>query len=69
MIIFLLYFLYKRILKKTKKKFLKKKLLGLIELTEPSDTLNYKTFFKQWILQTILQVFLLTATVLEPTTT
>ena len=33
--------------------------LGLIELTEPSDTLNYKPFFKHCILQTILHVFLL----------
>ena len=33
--------------------------LRLIEITEPSDTLNYKPFFKYWILQTILHVFLL----------
>ena len=32
---------------------------GLIELTETSDTLNYKPFFKHCILQTILHVFLL----------
>ena len=31
--------------------------IGLIELTEPSDTLNYKPFFKDCILQTILHVF------------
>ena len=31
----------------------------LIELTEPSDTLNYKPFFKHCILETILHVFLL----------
>ena len=33
--------------------------IRLIELTEPSDTLNYKPFFKYWILQTILHIFLL----------
>ena len=33
--------------------------IELIELTEPSDTLNYKPFFKHCILQTILHVFLL----------
>ena len=33
--------------------------IGLIELTEPSDTLNYKPFFKHCISQTILHVFLL----------
>ena len=33
--------------------------IGLIELTEPSDTLNYKPFFKHCILQTILHEFLL----------
>ena len=33
--------------------------MGLIELTEPSDTLNYKLFFKHCILQTILHVFFL----------
>ena len=32
---------------------------GLIELTEPSDTLNYKLFFKHCYLQTILHAFLL----------
>ena len=32
--------------------------IELIELTEPSDTLNYKPFFKHCILQNILQVFL-----------
>ena len=32
--------------------------IGLIELTEVSDTLNYKPFFKYYILQTILHVFL-----------
>ena len=32
--------------------------IELIELTEPSDTLNYKPFFKHWILQNILHVFL-----------
>ena len=31
--------------------------IGLIELTEPSDTLNYKSFFKHCILQTTLHVF------------
>ena len=31
----------------------------LIELTEPSHTLNYKLFFKHCILQTILHVILL----------
>ena len=31
--------------------------LGLVELTERSDTLNYKSFFKHCILQTILHVF------------
>ena len=29
---------------------------GLIELTEPSETLKYKSFFKHCILQTILDV-------------
>ena len=33
--------------------------IRLIELTEPSGTLNYKSFFKHCILQTILHVFLL----------
>ena len=33
--------------------------IGLIELTEPSDRLNYKPLFKHCILQTILHVFLL----------
>ena len=33
--------------------------IGLIELTEPSDTLTYKPFFKLYILQTILHVLLL----------
>ena len=33
--------------------------IGLIELTEPSDTLNYKPFFNHCILQTILHIFLL----------
>ena len=33
--------------------------IGLIERTEPSDTLNYKSCFKHCILQTILQVFFL----------
>ena len=33
--------------------------IGLIELTEPSDTLNFKLFFKHCILQTILHLFLL----------
>ena len=33
--------------------------IGLIELTEPPDTLNYKPFFKHCILQTILHEFLL----------
>ena len=32
--------------------------IGLIELIEPSDTLNYTTFFKYYILQTILDMFL-----------
>ena len=32
--------------------------IGLIELTEPSDTLNYKLFFKLCILQTVLHVLL-----------
>ena len=32
---------------------------GLIELTEPSETLKYKSFFKHCILQTILDVFVL----------
>ena len=31
--------------------------IGLIELTEPSDTLSYKPFFKQCILKTILHAF------------
>ena len=31
--------------------------IGLIELTEPSDTLNYKPFFKHCILETILHIF------------
>ena len=30
---------------------------GLIELTEPFDTMNYKPFLKHRILQTILHVF------------
>ena len=33
--------------------------IGLIEITEPSDTLNYKPFFKHCILKTILHIFLL----------
>ena len=33
--------------------------IGLIEHTEPSDTLTYKPFFKLYILQTILHVLLL----------
>ena len=33
--------------------------IGLIELTEPSDTLNNKPFVNHCILQTILHVFLL----------
>ena len=33
--------------------------IGLIKLTETSDTSNYKSFFKHCILQTILHVFLL----------
>ena len=33
--------------------------IGLIKLTEPSDILNYKSFFKHCILKTILHVFLL----------
>ena len=33
--------------------------IGLIELTEHSDTLNYKPFFKNCVLQTILHIFLL----------
>ena len=32
---------------------------GFIELTEPSETLKYKSFFKHCILQTILDVFVL----------
>ena len=33
--------------------------LTSVELSEPSDTLNYKPFFKHCFLQTILHVFLL----------
>ena len=33
--------------------------IGLMEVTEPSDTLNYMSFFKYCILQTILHIFLL----------
>ena len=33
--------------------------IGLIELTEPPDTLNYKPLIKHCILQTILHVLLL----------
>ena len=33
--------------------------IGLIELTEPSNTWNYEPFFKHCILQTILHVILL----------
>ena len=33
--------------------------IELIDFIEPSDTLNYKPFFKHCILQTILNVFLL----------
>ena len=33
--------------------------VGIIELTEPSDTVIYKSFFKHCILQTILHEFLL----------
>ena len=33
--------------------------IGLIELTEPSNTLNYKSFFQHCILQTVLAIFLL----------
>ena len=33
--------------------------IGLIELTEPSDTLKYKPFFKHFILQIFLRAFLL----------
>ena len=32
--------------------------IGLMEVTEPSDTLNYKSCFKFCILQTILRIFL-----------
>ena len=31
--------------------------IGLIELNEPSDTLNYRPFFKHCILQTVLHIF------------
>ena len=31
--------------------------IELIKVTEPSDTLNYKPLFKQWVLQTILHIF------------
>ena len=33
--------------------------IGLIELTDPSDTLKYKPFFKCCLLEAILHVFLL----------
>ena len=33
--------------------------IGLIELIEPSDVLNYKLFFKHCILQTVSYVFIL----------
>ena len=33
--------------------------IGLIKLTEPTKTLNYKPFFKYCISETTLQVFLL----------
>ena len=33
--------------------------IRVIKLSEPSDILNYKPFFKQCILQTILHIFLL----------
>ena len=33
--------------------------IGLIELTEPSDTLNYQLYFKHCVLQSIFHVFLL----------
>ena len=33
--------------------------IGLIELTKPSDTLNYKAFFKSCISQSILHLFVL----------
>ena len=33
--------------------------IGLIELNEPFDTLNYKPIFKHYILQAILLIFLL----------
>ena len=33
--------------------------IGLIELAEPSDLLNYKLFLKHCILQSILRIFLL----------
>ena len=36
-----------------------KKGIGLTELTEPPGTLNYKPFFKHFILQTVLHVPLL----------
>ena len=31
---------------------------GIIELTEPSDTLTYKPIFKHCILQTILHIYI-----------
>ena len=39
--------------------------IGLIELTEPSDTLHYKPFLKNCILQTILHVIELMVTELN----
>ena len=33
--------------------------IGLIELSNPSDTLKYRTFFKHYIWQALLHVFLL----------
>ena len=31
--------------------------MSLVDLTEPSDPLNYKSVYKNWILQIILHVF------------
>ena len=39
--------------------------IELIELTEPSDTFNYKPFLKHCILQAILHLFLLFTFVLN----
>ena len=39
--------------------------IGLIELTEPSDTLNYRSFYKHCIWHTVLHVFFIFVCILS----